>query len=309
MIGRVVKSTGKWYILKDENDNFILSRLKGKIRLNEIKTTNPIAVGDLVEFEIETSGDESIGNINKILKRENYIIRKSNNLSKQSQIIASNIDLALLVISLKNPETSLGFIDRFLVMAGAFHVPVTLVFNKIDLLNPDELNYLNYISNFYKKIGYNTIEINSLEKEKTKKIIDNIILNKTVLLSGHSGVGKSTLLNVLVNDAEQKTNEISKTHLKGKHTTTFAEMFYIDSHTSLIDTPGIRDFGVIEIENQELGHYFPEILKLINQCKYNNCIHVNEPNCVVIKAFENKEIEASRYYNYLSIIENKDIFA
>lgn len=305
----VIKSTGSWYKLKEENDNIIEARIKGKLRLKNVKTTNPIAVGDWVKYEYENSGDSNNAVITEVIKRNNYIIRKSNNLSKQSQIIASNIDLALLVVTLTSPRTSLGFIDRFLVMAGAYHIPVNLIFNKSDTFTKNEFDEFDYLKSIYEALGYPCIMVSTKNEEELKKKLHPIILSKTVLLSGHSGVGKSSILNLLSDNAIQKTDDLSSVHLKGKHTTTFAEMFFIDNKTAIIDTPGIRDFGVIDLENSEISHYFPEMRRYLNKCKFNNCTHINEPDCAVFKAFENQDIAASRYYNYLSIIENKDIFA
>ncbi len=305
----VVKSTGSWYKLKEENGLIIEARVKGKLRLKNVKTTNPIAVGDWVNYEYETSGDIKHAVITDVIKRDNYIIRKSNNLSKQSQIIASNIDLALLVVTLTSPRTSLGFIDRFLVMAGAYHIPVSLVFNKSDAFSENEIHEYQVLKSIYEPLGYPCLLVNTINKSELKELILPVINHKIVLLCGHSGVGKSSILNTLSNQLIQKTDDLSSVHLKGKHTTTFAEMFYINEDTGIIDTPGIRDFGVIDIANQELSHYFPEMRDYLPHCKFNNCTHTNEPDCAVIKAYENQNIAASRFYNYLSIIENKDIFA
>lgn len=309
MKGLVIKSTGSWYNLKTEDNSFLKARIKGKIRLKDLQVTNPVAVGDHIEYELESSGDETYGVITDVHKRHNYMIRKSNKLSKQGQIIASNIDLVLLIVTISQPKTSLGFIDRFLVMAGAFHIPVVLVFNKYDLYTEEEISYYNYLKTLYETIGYQCVACSSqTESLQPQQVLLDIIKNKTVLLSGHSGVGKSTILNQLIPDALQKTDIISVMHLRGKHTTTFAELFFVDDTTSIIDTPGVRDFGIIDIEKTEIGHYFPEIRTYMKKCKFNNCIHLNEPECAVIKAVEDKEISASRYYNYLSILENNDVF-
>lgn len=309
MLGLVIKSTGSWYKLKLADGSGLDARAKGKIRLKDIKTTNPIAVGDTVEYELESGGDKVYGVIKSIEKRNNYIIRKSNKLSKQGQIIAANLDLALLVVTLSSPKTSLGFIDRFLVMAGAYHIPVTLVFNKVDTYTEEETNYYNNLKELYESLGYPTVLTSIFDKtyEPLQKLA-HIIEGKTVLISGHSGVGKSSLLNAMLPAAAQRVNSVSAMHQKGKHTTTFAEMFFLNEHTAIIDTPGIRDFGIIDIAETEIGHYFPEIRHFMKACKFNDCKHLNEPECAVIKAYETGEIAASRYYNYLSILENKDIF-
>ncbi|MDI1234200.1 MAG: ribosome small subunit-dependent GTPase A [bacterium] len=309
MLGIVIKSTGSWYKLKLEDGSGLDARAKGKIRLQDIKTTNPIAVGDTVEYELESGGDVVYGVIKSIQKRNNYIIRKSNKLSKQGQIIAANLDLALLVVTLSSPKTSLGFIDRFLVMAGAYHISVTLVFNKVDTYTPAETLYYNNLKELYESLGYPTVLTSIYDKAyEPLKQLEGIIQGKRVLISGHSGVGKSSLLNAMLPAASQRVNTVSVMHQKGKHTTTFAEMFYLNEHTAIIDTPGIRDFGIIDISETEIGHYFPEIRFFMKQCKFNDCKHLNEPECAVIKAYETGEIAASRYYNYLSILENKDIF-
>ncbi len=309
MQGLVIKSTGSWYKLKLEDGTGLDARAKGKIRLQDIKTTNPIAVGDKVDYELESGGDKVYGVIRSVSKRHNYIIRKSNKLSKQSQIIAANLDLALLVVTLSSPKTSLGFIDRFLVMAGAYHIPVTLVFNKADTHTEIETKYYENLKNLYEGLGYPCILTSVINQENNPlKQLSETILNKTVLIAGHSGVGKSSILNALLPSAFQRVDKISVMHQKGKHTTTFAEMFFLDEQTAIIDTPGIRDFGIIDIAETEIGHYFPEIRLWMQKCKFNDCKHLNEPECSVMKAYEDGIIAASRYYNYLSILENKDIF-
>lgn len=307
--GIVIKSTGSWYKIREENLNILEARAKGKIRLKELDTTNPIAVGDKVAYEYESSGDQTYGVITEVAPRHNYIIRKSNKQSKQGQIIASNIDLAVLVVTLSSPRTSRGFIDRFLVMAGAYHIPVTLVFNKYDLYSEEEKNYYSYLHDLYTRLGYPCILVSIyLEPYHPAIQLENIIRDKKVLVSGHSGVGKSTILNALLPEALQKVDKISDSHRKGKHTTTFAEMFFIDEQTAVIDTPGIRDFGIIDLEQAEIGHYFPEIRALMHQCKFNNCLHLNEPGCAVIQAYEEGKVDGGRYHSYLSILENQDIF-
>jgi ribosome biogenesis GTPase len=307
--GLIIKSTGSWYKIRQADTSIIDARIKGKIRLKTIKTTNPVAVGDWVDYELESSGDETYAVITQIHARNNYIIRKSNNLSKQAQIIASNLDLAVLVVTLSAPRTSLGFIDRFLVMAGAYHIPVCLVFNKCDLYNSDDVLHFEHLKALYEPLGYQCLMCSTIDANYSpNSVLKSVLQHKTSLISGHSGVGKSSILNQLLPLANQKTNSISDSHQKGKHTTTFAEMFFIDSDSALIDTPGIRDFGIIDLEKTEIGHYFPEIRAYMPQCKFNDCTHQNEPECAVFKAFEAGQIAGSRYYNYLSILDNQDIF-
>ena len=310
MNGLVIKSTGSWYRIRQEDGSILEARIKGKIRLKELDTTNPIAVGDIVAYDYESSGDDTYGVISSVAPRHNYIIRKSNKLSKQGQIIAANLDMAILVVTLSSPKTSLGFIDRFLVMAGAYHIPVTLVFNKADLYDDGEKQYYMHLDALYTGLGY-TCVLSSIhdDKHSPSQQLLPLISGKKVLISGHSGVGKSSILNALLPLARQKVEKISDMHQKGKHTTTFAEMFFIDDKTAIIDTPGIRDFGIIDLEQPEIGHYFPEIRALMPNCRFHNCIHLNEPGCAVIKAYEEGTISASRYYNYLSILENQDIFS
>lgn len=310
MKGLVIKSTGSWYKIRQADQSVLEARIKGKIRLKELNTTNPVTVGDNVSYEYESSGDVTYGVITSVDKRNNYMIRKSNKLSKQGQIIAANIDMALLVVTLSSPKTSLGFIDRFLVMAGAYHIPVTLLFNKCDLYTDVEQDYFNHLKSLYEvSLGYPCILCSAVDDAYSPlKQLSSHIAGKTVLISGHSGVGKSSILNKLLPAAEQKVDKISEQHQKGKHTTTFAEMFFLDAHTAIIDTPGIRDFGIIDLEENEIGHYFPEIRELMKSCRFNDCKHKNEPDCAVMKAYEDGEIAGSRYYNYLSILENQDIY-
>lgn len=309
MKGIVIKSTGSWYKIRQADNSVLDARMKGKIRLRELNTTNPVAVGDIVTYEYESSGDETYGVIYELEKRHNYIIRKSNKLSKQGQIIAANLDLALLVVTLSSPKTSLGFIDRFLVMAGAYHIPVTLVFNKYDLYTEEEQGYFNHLKQLYEGLGYPCVLCSLYKEDYLPSVqLPEIISNKKVLISGHSGVGKSSLLNALLPSAFQRVDKISS-HQRGKHTTTFAEMFYIDDNTAIIDTPGIRDFGIIDIDEAEIGHYFPEIREYMKLCRFHNCKHLNEPDCAVIQAYEDGKIAASRYYDYLSILDNQNIFS
>ena len=296
--GLVIKSTGSWYKVKGEDEKFYDCRIKGKFRIKGIKTTNPIAVGDEVEF----SGKEEEFVINNILPRKNYIIRKSVNLSKQSQIIASNLDQALLIVTLASPPTSTGFIDRFLVTAEAYQIPVTIVFNKIDIYTEQEREKLEYLIGTYFGIGYNCIEVSATEDINTNKV-KSLLKNKTTLLSGHSGVGKSTLVNAIDPNLDLRTQEVSEYHSKGQHTTTFAELFELDFGGNIIDTPGIKGLGIIDIEREELSHYFVEIKELSQDCKFNNCMHLKEPKCAVKNALETGELSEERYKSYISILE------
>lgn len=298
--GIVIKSTGSWYDVKTENEVWNC-RIKGKIRLKGIRTTNPVAVGDKVDFEIEDE-NEKLGVITKIHERNNYIIRKSVNLSKESQILAANIDRLYLIITLTSPKTLTAFIDRFLVSAEFYHIPVSILVNKSDLLNTPELEEeLELLTYVYQKIGYPVHAISALDEKKITFLRDEI-KGKTVMFGGHSGVGKSTLINALDPNLDLKTGEISAYHKTGQHTTTFAEMFAVESGGSIIDTPGIRSFGLIHFEKEELSHYFPEMRDLLDECKFNNCIHLNEPHCAVKAALEEGEIYPDRYNNYVNMM-------
>tara|TARA_R110002049_G_scaffold27897_8_gene95600 strand:- start:876 stop:1814 length:939 start_codon:yes stop_codon:yes gene_type:complete len=305
MRGLVYKSTGSWYTVKSEEGDFYECRIKGKFRIEGIKSTNPVAVGDWVLFEVETKGDETIGVIYKIEERENYIIRKSVNLSKQTHIIAANIDIAFLLITLNNPPTFTKFIDRFLVTAEAYHIKAVLLFNKIDTYNEDELLEVKILAAMYRDIGYECIGISA----KTGKNIDKVkemMKGKVTMFSGHSGVGKSTLINVIEEGINLKTSEISEQHMQGQHTTTFAEMYDLSFGAQIIDTPGIKGFGVVEIAKEELGDYFPEFFELKQDCKFNNCLHLEEPKCAVKDALERNEIPWSRYDSYVQILEGEE---
>ena len=293
MTGTVYKSTGSWYFVKSEEGGLYQCRIKGKFRIKGIKSTNPIAVGDSVEFDIENKGDEEIGVIKLIHDRKNYIVRKSVNLSKQTQIIASNIDLAFLLITINNPPTLTTFIDRFLVTAQAYSIKVILVFNKIDSYKVEEKSEILYLKDIYETIGYTCVEVSAI-KNINLNIIKDLMKGKTSLFSGHSGVGKTTLLNSLEPGLNLKTKEISFQHQQGQHTTTFAEMFDLSFDARIIDTPGIKGFGVVAIEKEELGDYFTEFFALKSGCKFHNCIHVNEPQCAVKDALEEEEISWSR---------------
>ncbi|MBC7758826.1 MAG: ribosome small subunit-dependent GTPase A [Phormidesmis sp. FL-bin-119] len=303
MQGLVIKSTGSWYEVITNSGETINCRIKGKFRTLDIKTTNPIAVGDKVEVEREP--DQDTGLITTLHPRKNYIIRKSVNLSKQAQIIAANLDQAFLIVTLASPRTSLGFIDRFLVTAEAYVIPAVLIFNKLDLFSSDGLEILKEYQQIYEKAGYPCYSVSAIEQTNLDQI-KQLLKDKVTLLSGHSGVGKSTLINALLPGSQLKTGDISDWSDKGKHTTTFAEMFELPFGGYLIDTPGIRELGIFDIEKQGLGRLFPEIRELMEDCKFHNCRHINEPGCAVLKALENDEIESSRYDSYLSIYHNND---
>ena len=305
MTGTVYKSTGSWYFVKSEKGDLYQCRIKGKFRIKGIKSTNPIAVGDSVEFDIETKGDEEIGVIKLIHERTNYIVRKSVNLSKQTQIIASNIDLAFLLITINNPPTLTTFIDRFLVTAQAYSIKVILVFNKIDSYKEEEKGEIAYLKDIYKTIGYTCVEVSAI-KNINLDTLKSLMKGKTSLFSGHSGVGKTTLLNALEPGLNLKTKQISDQHQQGQHTTTFAEMFDLSFNAKIIDTPGIKGFGVVAIEKEELGDYFTEFFALKSACKFHNCIHVNEPQCAVKEALEDEKVSWSRYKSYLQILEGEE---
>jgi ribosome biogenesis GTPase len=302
MQGIVIKSTGSSYMVKSDN-TVHLCRLKGKIRLEGRKTTNPIAVGDVVDFELENNNE---ANIIKIHPRKNYIIRKSINLSKQSQIIASNLDQAVLIATLVSPRTSLGFIDRFLITAEAYRIPAKIIFNKCDLLNEELLEIQKKTIDIYKKIGYECYEVSSYDPKQIKDL-QNLFKDKLTLIAGHSGVGKSTFINALEPTLTIKTGEISAAHAKGMHTTTFAELHPLSFGGSIIDSPGIKELGLVEMKKEEVGHYFPEIRDRMNGCKFNNCIHVNEPKCAIIEAVKNGEISEERYISYLGILSGEEM--
>jgi ribosome biogenesis GTPase len=304
MKGRVIKSTGSWYIVQI-GSQLVSARLKGKFKQDELKLTNPIAVGDWVILEKEPNLETAI--ISEILPRDNYVIRKSTRKQHFSHIIASNLDQAMLVITMKNPRTSLGFIDRFLVSTESFRIPAILVVNKMDLLSGESAeDWLLDIHEIYEPLGYKVIEVSALYTEKPKELFQPILVNKTTLISGHSGVGKSTLLNALIPEAAQSTKEISSFSDKGVHTTTFAELFPLEYQGSLIDTPGIKEFGILDVDDFELSHYFPEMRNYLGQCKYNNCQHVNEPGCMVLKKLEEGYIHPYRYESYLNILNEED---
>ena len=302
MKGLVIKNTGSWYTVKTDDGQLIESKIKGNFRLKGIRSTNPVAVGDHVEI---ITNQEGTAFISAIEDRRNYIIRKSPNLSKQSHILAANVDQALLVVTVNYPQTSTTFIDRFLASAEAYSVPVVLVFNKQDLLSEEELHYEKMMCTLYETVGYKCIEISAETGEGVEQLFP-ILKDKISLLSGNSGVGKSTLINRLIPHASQRTAEISDAHNTGMHTTTFSEMIELPGGGYLIDTPGIKGFGTFDIEKEELTSYFKEIFHFSKDCRFSNCTHTHEPGCAVIKAVEDHFIAASRYQSYLSMLEDKD---
>lgn len=299
MQGIVIKSTGSWYIVLTENGEEVNCRVPGKFRLKDQGSTNPIAVGDQVEIAWEADGQNAI--INELLPRKNYIVRRATNLSRQQHIIAANMDLAVLLITLAQPRTSTGFIDRFLVTAEAYHIPVALLFNKFDLYSVQEVEVMREYEALYDKLGYFCLEISALTGHNIFQL-NSLLQHKTTLFSGHSGVGKSTLINQLIPELKLKTSNISGYSSKGVHTTTFAEMHAIAGGGFIIDTPGIKELGVVDFKKEEVCHYFPEMRELLLSCKFNNCLHVDEPHCAVIKAVEEQKIALSRYESYISIL-------
>ncbi|WP_298900238.1 ribosome small subunit-dependent GTPase A [uncultured Psychroserpens sp.] len=305
MTGIVYKSTGSWYTIKTDLGATYQCRIKGKFRLKGIKSTNPIAVGDSVDFELETNNDETTGVIHNIHDRSNYIVRKSVNLSKQTHIIASNIDQVFLLITIDNPPTFTSFIDRFLVTAEAYSVKTILLFNKVDTYNEETLDEVRYLAHVYRKIGYECIGI-SAETGKNVDKVKSLMIGKVSMFAGHSGVGKSTLVNAIEPGLELKTKAISAQHSQGQHTTTFAEMFDLSFDAKIIDTPGIKGFGVVDMDKEEVGDYFPEFFELKQDCKFNNCLHLEEPKCAVKDALDKDEVAFSRYRSYLQIIEGED---
>ncbi len=305
MTGTVYKSTGSWYTVKTQKGITYECRIKGKFRLKGIKSTNPIAVGDHVDFELETKNDTITGVINKIRDRKNYIVRKSVNLSKQTHVIASNIDQVFLLITINNPPTFTSFIDRFLVTAEAYSIKTVLLFNKIDTYDDDTLLEIKYLAAVYRKIGYECIGISATTGKNVDKV-KALMKDKVSMFAGHSGVGKSTLVNAIEPNLDLKTKAISTQHQQGQHTTTFAEMFDLSFGAQIIDTPGIKGFGVVDMNKEEIGDYFPEFFALKQDCKFNNCLHIQEPKCAVKKALEDDEVAYSRYKSYLQILEGED---
>jgi ribosome biogenesis GTPase len=305
MIGTVYKSTGSWYTVKTDMGATFECRIKGKFRLQDIKSTNPIAVGDVVDFELETVNDQTSGIIHTIHDRKNYIIRKSVNLSKQTHIIASNIDQVFLLITINNPPTLTSFIDRFLVTTEAYSIKTVLLFNKVDTYDEDTLLEVKLLAHLYRKIGYECIGISATTGKNVDKV-KNMMKDKVSMFAGHSGVGKSTLVNAIEPDLDLKTKQISMQHSQGQHTTTFAEMFDLGFGAKIIDTPGIKGFGIVDMDKEEIGDYFPEFFALKQECKFNNCLHVEEPQCAVKEALEHEEVAFSRYRSYLQMIEGDD---
>ena len=299
--GIVYRSTGSWYTVQSEGV-FYECRIKGKLRLKGIKSTNPVAVGDWVYFEVDSHANANEGNITKIEERQNYIVRKSVNLSKQTHIIASNIDQVFLIVTLNNPPTFPAFIDRFLVTAEAYQIPAIILFNKIDTYSKLELEEITLLQKTYENIGYSTYLISAIQDEGIEKVKE-LMQDKVSMFSGHSGVGKSTLVNAISPSLDLKTAAISKQHQQGMHTTTFAEMFALSNGIKIIDTPGIKGFGVVDMLPEEIGNYFPEFYVRKSNCKFHNCIHVNEPNCAVIESVEKREIAFSRYSSYTQMME------
>ena len=306
MIGTVYKSTGSWYSVKTDEGRFYQCKIKGKLRLENFKSTNPVAVGDRVNFSLEHNDEENLGIIQNILERKNYIVRKSVNLSKQSHILASNIDLLVMVITIKDPITTTSFIDRFLVNAEAYSIETLLVFNKYDIYNKEEQNKIDALVEIYSNIGYKcllTSTINDLSISKLKEEVTK----KTIMFGGHSGVGKTSLINAIDATLELKVGDISSQHLQGKHTTTYAELFDLDSNTKLIDTPGIKGFGLVNFKKEEISDFFPEFLREKNKCKFSNCLHLNEPNCRVKEMVKKNIISGSRYENYIQILNDENL--
>ena len=300
--GLVIKNTGSWYLVKTDEGTYVECKIKGNFRLKGIRSTNPVAVGDYVQIILNQEGTAFI---NEIEDRKNYIIRRSSNLSKQSHILAANLDQCMLVVTVNYPETSTTFIDRFLASAEAYRVPVNIIFNKTDAYNEDELRYLDGLIRLYTPLGYPCFKVSA----KTGKGVDTIkeeLKGRITLFSGHSGVGKSTLINTILPELDIKTGKISAYHNKGMHTTTFSEMFPVPGNGYIIDTPGIKGFGTFDMEEEEIGHYFPEIFKVSANCRYNNCTHRHEPGCAVRDAVEQHYISESRYASYLNMLEDKE---
>ena len=305
MTGTIYKSTGSWYTLKQVDGSFLDCRIKGKFRLKGIKSTNPIAVGDIVDYEIDENSDKITGTIHNIHSRKNYIVRKSVNLSHQMHIIASNLDYVFLLITVNNPPTTFNFIDRFLITAEAYGIETVLIFNKIDTFNDDILDEQLFMQHVYEEIGYKCLRVSALENKGVEEL-KALMMGKVTMFSGHSGVGKSTLVNALEPNLNLKTNQISEQSKQGQHTTTFAEMFDLSFGASIIDTPGIKGFGIVDIEKEDIAGYFPEFFRLKDQCKFNNCLHKDEPNCAIKKALDENRISWTRYNSYLKILEGDE---
>ena len=301
MRGLVIRNTGSWYVVRTDDGQLVDSKIKGNFRLKGIRSTNPVAVGDFVQITVNAEGTAFI---TEIEDRKNYIIRKASNLSKQSHIIAANVDQAFLIVTVSHPETSTTFIDRFLASAEAYRVPVSLVFNKTDCYDADDLRYMEGMMQLYTTIGYPCHACSALQSIGIDALRDSL-KGRTTLFSGHSGVGKSTLLNTLIPDLNVRTAEISAAHDTGMHTTTFSEMFSLPGGGYVIDTPGIKGFGTFDFEKEEMAHYFREIFRISADCKYNNCTHTHEPGCAVRRAVEEHLISESRYASYLNMLEDR----
>jgi len=300
----VYKSTGSWYVVKCSDEKFYNARIKGKFKIDDITSTNPIAVGDIIDVEKENNDDDTVV-INNIHERKNYITRQSPHNKNQHHIIASNLDQSLLFATLKDPKTSQGFIDRFLVASEAYRVPAIIVFNKADLYRKKELEKMEELKSIYEENGYKILSM-SLQQREGIDEVKSCLLNKITLLSGHSGVGKSSFINIVFPEFSLKTQDVSGRSGKGLHTTTFAEMYDLPDGGKIIDTPGLREFALMDIEKSELSHYFPEMKALLNNCRFNNCLHVEEPGCAVKKAVEDGKISANRYVSYLNILGTID---
>jgi ribosome biogenesis GTPase len=302
MEGLVIKNTGSIYQVKTGDGKFFNCRIKGNFRIKDIKSTNPVAVGDIVVFDVNKEGE---GLISEIKDRRNYIVRRPSNLSKQLHIIAANVDQVLLIVSINYPETSTTFIDRFLATCEAYRVPVKIVVNKMDLYSEEELEYLKAFCLLYEQLGYECFCVSATQQINTDSV-KKLLEGKITLFSGNSGVGKSSLINALCPEYSLKTGEISQVHNKGMHTTTFSEMFENQNDSYIIDTPGIKGFGTIDFKKEEVGHFFPEIFRFSEKCRFNNCSHTHEPGCAVLEALETHQISQSRYQSYLSILEDCD---
>jgi ribosome biogenesis GTPase len=305
MTGTVYKSTGSWYSVKTPNGDFYECRIKGKFRIQGIKSTNPLAVGDRVDFDLETSNNTKTGVITTIHPRQNYIVRKSVNLSKQTHIIASNIDQVFLLITIDSPPTFTSFIDRFLATTEAYGVTAVLLFNKIDVNDESSQKIVEDLTTLYEGIGYQCLSISAVTGTNLEAV-KTLMIGKSSMFAGHSGVGKSTLVNAIEPGLNIKTKEISEQHKQGQHTTTFAEMFDLSFEAQIIDTPGIKGFGVVDMEASEIDNYFPDLFALKQGCKFNNCLHLHEPQCAVKSALENNQIAASRYKSYIQILEGDE---